>query len=154
MSENEGSEPSPRQTLIGGCLAVALGVSALAMASRYPLGSLLRMGPGLFPCLVAALIALLGLVLIISAFRSRPTASSATIAWRSLLAIGFGIALFALLLERAGLVPATLTLVVASSLAQSGWRPRRAAILAVAVTALVYLLFIVVLQIPVAAVSL
>jgi hypothetical protein len=154
MNENERSEPSARQTLIGGCLAVVLGVAALAIASRYPLGSLLRMGPGLFPCLVAALIAALGLVLIIRALVSPSTAPSATIAWRSLLAIGLGIALFALLLERAGLVPATLALVLASSLAQPQWRPRRAAVLAVAVTALVYLLFVVALQIPVAAVNL
>jgi hypothetical protein len=154
MNENERSEPSARQTLIGGGLAVALGVAALAIASRYPLGSLLRMGPGLFPCLVAALIAALGLVLIIRALVSASKAPSATIAWRSLLAIGFGIALFALLLERAGLVPATLVLVLASSLAQPQWRPWRAAVLAIAVTAMVYLLFVVVLQIPVAAVNL
>jgi hypothetical protein len=154
MNESERSEPSAWQALIGGCLAIGLGISALAVASRYPLGSLLRMGPGLFPCLVAALIALLGLMLIASGLRSSPMASSATIAWRSLLAVGFGIALFALLLERAGLVPATLALVLTSSLAQPHWRPRRAVILAVTVTALVYLLFVVVLQIPVAAVNL
>ena len=70
------------------------------------------------------------------------------------LAVAAGVILFAVSLERAGLVPATLLLVLVSSLAEPGWRPRRAAILAVVVTALVYLLFVTVLQIPVAAVSL
>lgn len=51
-------------------------------------------------------------------------------------------------------MPATLLLVLVSSLAVPGWRPGRAAIVAVVVTALVYLLFVTVLQIPVAAVRL
>ncbi|HTO60334.1 MAG TPA: tripartite tricarboxylate transporter TctB family protein [Bradyrhizobium sp.] len=155
MSEGAEQGPSSRQDLIGGLLSVALGLSAFIEAAHYPIGSLLRMGPGFFPCGIAAIITLLGLMLIISSFRSRPVDRSAqVIRFRSVAAIGLGVALFALLIERAGLIPATLVLLVVSSFAQQRWDPRRIAYLSVAITALVYLIFIVVLQIPVAAVKL
>jgi len=154
MALDSSAAPSAAQNLIGGLLTVALGVAVLATAWHYPMGSLLRMGPGFFPCVIAALIVLLGLALTASGLRAPSGAASIKIRWRSALAVATGVVLFALSLERAGLVPATLLLVLVSSLAEPGWRPRRAAILAVVVTALVYLLFVTVLQIPVAAVSL
>ena len=154
MSPDSSAAPSAVQNLIGGLLTVALGVSVLAVAWHYPMGSLLRMGPGFFPCVIAVLIVLLGLALTASSLRARWDVASIGIQWRSVLAVAAGVTLFALSLERAGLVPATLLLVLVSSLAEPDWRPRRAVILAVVVTALVYLLFVTVLQIPVAAVSL
>jgi hypothetical protein len=154
MSDTSKSGPTLRQDLIGGLLSVALGVFALVLAASYPMGSLLRMGPGFFPTTIAVLIVLLGLALIGIAFRSRSEMATVNIRLRSVLAIEFGILLFALLLERAGLIPATLTLVLVSSLAEPRWRPGRAAVLALAMTALVYVIFIMVLQIPVEAVRL
>ena len=154
MSDNAKSSPSAWQNLIGGFLAVALGLFALIMASSYPMGSLLRMGPGFFPCIIASLIVLLGFALMVSGFRMQPQLSSVTVQWRSVLAIGSGILLFALLLERVGLIPATLVLVLVSSLAEPRWRPARAATLALAMTALVYVIFIKILQIPLEAVRL
>jgi hypothetical protein len=154
MSGTTPSQPSARQDLVGGLLTVALGVFALVTAVSYPMGSLLRMGPGFFPSGIAALIILLGLGLIAAAMRPRPQQASPGIQLRSVLMIGLGVLLFALLLERAGLVPATFALVLISSLAEPRWRPLRATVLAVAMTVLVYLIFIVILQIPVAAVRL
>ncbi len=154
MAPDSNAAPSAAQNLIGGLLTVALGVFVLAMAWHYPMGSLLRMGPGFFPSVIAVLIVLLGLALTASALHAHWGPASIRIQWRSVLAVAAGVILFAVSLERAGLVPATLLLVLVSSLAEPNWRPRRAAILAVVVTALVYFLFVTVLQIPVAAVSL
>ncbi len=154
MMDASDSSPSKRQDLIGGLLSVGLGVFALAEASDYPMGSLLRMGPGFFPCTIAVLIIILGLVLIAASLRPRPTGHRVEIRFRSVATIGIGIVLFALLIERAGLIPATLVLVLASSLAQPRWQPRRAAALALAMTILVYVVFIVILGVPVPAVSL
>ncbi len=154
MSEGVNHGPSRRQDLIGGLLSVVFGGFAFFEAAHYPIGSLLRMGPGFFPCGIAILIVLLGLTLITASFRSRPAGESVQLRFRSLAAIGLGIVLFALLIERAGLVPATLVLLLVSSLAQSRWQLRRVAVLAAAMTALVYLIFIVILQIPIAAVKL
>lgn len=148
------SPPSAKQNLIGGLLAVALGVYALVTARDYPMGSLLRMGPGFFPYILAGLVIVLGLALMATGLRPLREAAPVNVQWRAIAAIGLGIVLFAELLERAGLVPATLILVLVSSLGDPQWRPWRAGILAVAMAALVYVIFIVVLQIPVAAVSL
>jgi hypothetical protein len=146
--------PSPRQDLVGGLLAVALGAYAIAEASQYPMGSLLRMGPGFFPCTIAAVIIILGLVLVANALRRRPAGQAVDVRFRSVLAISAGIALFTLLLERAGLIPATAALILVSSLAAPHWRVRRTLLLALGVTALVYLIFILVLQVPVPALKL
>jgi putative tricarboxylic transport membrane protein len=154
MNDAAKSEPTALQDLIGGLLSIALGVFALVTASSYPMGSLLRMGPGFFPGALAGLIILLGFALIGAALRSRSNQPNVDIRLRSVVTIGLGIVLFAELLERAGLIPATLALVLVSSLAEPRWRPRRAIALALAMTALVYVIFIVVLQIPVAAVVL
>lgn len=143
--------PSARQDLIGGVLSVAFGLFVLTESFEYPMGSLLRMGPGFFPSVVASCVILLGLALIVSSFRARQKAGGGEIHLRAVFAIGFGIVLFALLLERTGLIPATLTLVMVSSLAEPQWRPRRVAILAVAITTFVYVLFILTLHTPISA---
>ncbi len=154
MNDASKSGPSAFQDLIGGFLAVALGVFTLVISANYPMGSVLRMGPGFFPSIIASLIILLGLVLIRISFNSRSKQSNVPIRFRSVLMIGTGILLFALLLERAGLIPATFALVLVSSLAEPRWHVGRAALLVVALTVLAYIIFIVVLQIPVAAVNL
>jgi hypothetical protein len=151
MSDDSDLGPSRRQDLIGGLLSVALGLYVIAEASQYPMGSLLRMGPGFFPCVVATIIVLLGLALIVASFRARPESGGHEVRIRSVLAIGPGIVLFALLLERVGLIPATMTLVLVSSLAEPHWRPRRAAVLALAMTTFIYVLFILVLRMPIPA---
>lgn len=71
--------PSPAQNLIGGLLTIALGVAVLAMARHYPMGSLLRMGPGFFPCVIAVLIVLLGLAMTASGLRAPPSTVSVKI---------------------------------------------------------------------------
>jgi len=149
MSEAPELGPSARQDLIGGVAAVAFGAAVLAEAWHYPMGSLLRMGPGFFPSGIAALIVALGIVLILGSMRPRQQSVTLDFRLRSVVTIGLGIALFALLLERAGLVVATPILVLVSSLAARPWRPRRAAMLALAMTALVYAIFILVLQLPI-----
>jgi hypothetical protein len=54
--------------------------------------------------------------------------------------------LFAVLLERAGLIPAAAALVFVSTLAEPVWRPKRAFILTAALVALVYIVFVLILR--------
>ncbi len=152
MSDAPDAGPSRSQDLIGGLLSIAFGLFALVTASSYPMGSLLRMGPGFFPSVLAVLITLLGLALVASALRPRPAGFAVQIRFRPIISIGCGIVVFALLLERTGLIPATLALVVVSSLAERRWRPQRAITLALAMAALVYVVFIGILQTPIAVV--
>jgi len=108
--------------------AFGLFVSVYA-ATHYQLGTAVRMGPGYFPTWIGALVALLGLVLLLQALRfdGPPLAR-----WRwrpTLLILAAGIA-FGYLLKPLGLVLATVALVLVSALGGHEFRWREAVILA------------------------
>lgn len=152
MSEAPPNGASKLQDLVGGGLAIAFGVGTLVTSLGYPMGSVLRMGPGLFPSILAVLIIGLGVLMVIGGLRSRVLVSKIKINYRALLSIAAGMVLFALMLPRFGLVPATLTLVLVSSLSEPKWRPLRALTLAVCMTVFVYVVFILILKTPIAVV--
>lgn len=137
------------RTLLGGVVTVLLGVATLLKARSYPMGSVLRMGPGFFPTLIAGLITLLGVLLVIRAMGARPS-EPPDFQWRPVLMIPGGIALFALLLERVGLAAATVALVFVSSLAEPVFRPLRSVVLSIAILAMIYVVFILILHMPIA----
>ena len=62
--------------------------------------------------------------------------------------IPIGITLFALLLERFGLGPAIFALVITSSLSEPMFRPVRALAVAAGTSALIYVVFVLVLRLP------
>ncbi len=111
---------------------VVLGGTIAAIAAGYPLGSLLRPGPGFFPLVIGLLLAGLGLGLAIEAWRGDATdapdddsGAEGRFAWRPLLWTCAGILAFSQLLERAGLIPATVALVVLAALGEANrrWGP-------------------------------
>lgn len=69
-------------------------------------------------------------------------------ALRALLAVSGGVAAFALLVERVGLVPATFAATLLAGLAPSDAVPLRAVLHAVVVTVVITVLFLVVLMQP------
>jgi putative tricarboxylic transport membrane protein len=139
---------SARQDLIGGVLSIAFGFFVLDKALGYPMGSALRMGPGFFPAVLAGLIIILGVALTLHAFKARIARPQTTIKLRPLAAIAVAVAVFALTLEPLGLAPATIALVLISSIAAPRWRPMRTIVLTVVMTAAVYVIFIAILQMP------
>jgi len=124
----------------GGILALlGLGVAAYA-ATHYDFGSLRRMGPGFFPVLLGIALAALGTIIAVPAFGR--TAEAPPFAWPETIGVIGSLLLFGLLLNRLGLMGSTaITVLVASSVApRKGllWR----LVLTVVVTALVWVLFI------------
>jgi hypothetical protein len=102
--------------LAGGLIVFAGGCAVAVGATSYPIGELTRMGPGYFPLVVGIVLALLGFGLILA---SRTTASSLpALRFKPVLAVFAGLIFWALTLERLGLAPATLGLVILVSLAQ------------------------------------
>jgi hypothetical protein len=133
---------------IAGGVFVALGVLVLALSGDLPFGSLSFPGAGMMPKLIAALLIVLGLVLVVRARESAPLAS---LQWHDLphavtvIAItGAAVALYQTL---GFLVTMTLLLFVLIFAAE-----RRNALYAAAYSiggvALTYLLFAVVLKTP------
>ena len=102
-----------------GLVIVAFGLAMAAMAATYPLGSLLRPGPGFFPVAIGLLLAALGAGIAVEARQA--DADERAFPWRPAIWTTLGILAFALLLDRAGLVPATVALI---AIAASGERRR------------------------------
>jgi hypothetical protein len=135
------------RSLIGALLTMLIGIVALLDALRYPLGSLLRMGPGYFPTVMSVLVIGFGAMLLVLAFRGE-TEPTSDVTLRPVVMIPLGIVAFALLLNRLGLAPAIAALVGLSSLSEPVFRPARAAALALGMTALIYVVFVLILRLP------
>lgn len=116
---------------VGGALLILAGgaVSGIAI-SNYPLGTMSRMGPGMFPAGLGGLLAILGLILVIQSFRREGHRPDIRI-WSPLFVLG-GVAAFAILIAPFGMIPAILGIVIISSLAELRVKPASVALLCLA----------------------
>src|SRR3954470_20485874 len=64
MEEERPPSGGPRYQIIGALVGVAVGIGGAALAFSYGLGSLSEPGPGLWPFIVSALIAVLSVALL------------------------------------------------------------------------------------------
>src|ERR1035437_104328 len=100
------------QRFAAGLIFLAIGAFAMIYGSRYRMGSATHMGPGYFPFVLSAIIALLGLSSALTSLA--PAHASRPVVWHviPLICILAGIAAFGLLVEHAGLVLAIAAVVV------------------------------------------
>ncbi len=136
------------RALLGGLIAVALGILTIMEGRRYPSGSLLRMGPGYFPLLLGSLLAGLGAILCVTSFFSRTSPRLEMILWRPVIMIPASILCFALLVTPFGLGPAVFALVFVALLSERTFNPRAALLMAVGMTTFVWIVFTVILAMP------
>lgn len=140
QDQGEARAGSSREWVAGGTMIV-LGLGAFAMATTYQLGTLSRMGPGLFPAILGVLLAVLGLGIAFSRKSAEEIAEEAAEEaappqWRGWSCIVGGLIAFMLLGQYGGLIPATLGLVFISALGDRQHTVKTAAILAIGVTIL------------------
>ncbi len=128
-----------------------IGVFVIWHGSDYPLGSLRRMGPGFYPVMVGSVLLLFSVLLVLEVAHSEKEKDF----WipRPVLTIGAGFIAFAALLERAGLVPATLAMVILVSLAEKPTRPVAIIATAVGLSVLGVVVFLYGFGIPVPAIQ-
>lgn len=142
------------KNLRAGVLFAGAGAGFAAGASGYPLGTAAHMGPGWFPLVLGLLLVALGALMALTGVSraerpaGQPDDAASAIGWRPLLHVTLSVTAFALLIEPAGLVAASLALVLLS--ASGGWEFRwtEATILAGSLAALVVGLFAYALHIP------
>ncbi|ASC67731.1 hypothetical protein B9P52_27245 [Achromobacter denitrificans] len=119
---------------------IVLGLGAIAQASTYSLGTLARMGPGMFPAILGALLVMLGLMIARMAIAPEAADDDAEDLpppeWRGWGCIIGGLLTFILIGKFGGLVPATFALVFISALGDRQHTLRSAALLAAGVTVL------------------
>lgn len=104
-----------------GAAFVAIGLWFLWRGQDYRFGSAAAMGPGYFPVLIALALALVGLVVLLKALRAHGAAIERPVL-RPLVFVLAAIVVFALSIERFGLVPATIAAIVVASPASRAFR--------------------------------
>lgn len=125
-------EGSFKKDVVAGAILLLFGVVVALLSLSYEIGSLRRMGPGYFPLLLGLL--LCGVALLIigeglgkywqSRQRSETEGRSSNvleIGWHDMRALSLplvAVLLFALLLERAGLIPAVFAAVIVAGCAE------------------------------------
>lgn len=133
---------SAKETL-GGGLMVALGVGAMIVGSTYHVGTLRVMGPGFFPVLLGALLALTGLTIIIFARLSATATSLKSIHFdaRTWALIVASLVAFVVIGTYGGLLPAAFAVTFIAALADRGNTLQSALILSVAICAVAVVVF-------------
>jgi hypothetical protein len=105
-----------------GAIYLALAIAVIFIGRDYQFGTSARMGPGYFPTVLGAVLAIIGIVSIGRSF-IRPGEAISAIAWRPLALVLGATVLFGLLLPRAGVLIALPCLIVVSALASRNSRP-------------------------------
>jgi len=105
----------PTKDFLSGLMFIAFGLVALYFGRHLALGTAVRMGPGWVPHMLAYILLGLGFLICLVAFFTvgelveRPKLKPIAL-------VTLGIVLFALMLERTGMVPALAVLVLVASL--------------------------------------
>lgn len=108
--------------IAGGGLLLLLGAwIAWYALGTLDMGTLRRMGPGLFPVGVGTILSVFGAAIMVPAFARRGTLEAVEI--RSTICVLASLAVFGLLVRPYGLAPAIAGLIVTATLAETRFRP-------------------------------
>ena len=100
---------------LSGLMFIAFGLAALYFGQRLALGTPVRMGPGYVPRMLSLImIGLGGLICVVALVAGSEPAERPK--WKPITLVTIGIICFALLFERAGLLPALVVLILIASL--------------------------------------
>ncbi len=108
-----------RKDFNAGVMYICIGAFFGGFATNYPMGTAVRMGPAYFPSILGALLALLGIILVVRSYFMRGGELPSKTHWRPLLFILGAALLFAFLIDRAGLIIASAVMMVMGAL--GGW---------------------------------
>lgn len=133
--------------LIAGLLFVAVGGAAALTAWRYPMGSALHMGPGYFPFIAGCGLTLTGAVVALRGLSAREHRVQ-SVHLRPLMLVLAAVAMFAILIERAGLVITVPLVVVTAYLAGPRMRLVEMVLTAAALTVAAVVVFQQLLELP------
>lgn len=101
-----------------GVMFFALGVLFIVWSREYQFGTAQRMGPGYFPTVLGWLMAILGILVALPAFKaSSPVVHVDKIGWRGLLIVLGAVVIYGLTLLRLGFVVSLVLLMIISSMA-------------------------------------
>ena len=135
-----------RKDLLAGALFVALGLLFAVTASTYGVGSALRMGPGYFPLVLGGILVVLGILIAVSGLRAGEGGELGQVPWRAAALLIGALLFFGFTVRGLGLLPSVFVAVFMAAMAGRGTSVRSAAVIAGSITALSYLIFVLILQ--------
>jgi putative tricarboxylic transport membrane protein len=143
-NNNGGGDVAQRipgaQDFFAGLLFAGFGVLALYLGRDYPIGSAMRMGPGYFPMVLGAILTVLGLLILVKGLVVRGPAMGRFALLPAFLIL-LSVALFAITVERAGILVAVALVTIVGALPSGAFRWREVIPLLVVMAALAVGLF-------------
>lgn len=125
---------------------MGLGLAFAFGALAYPIGSAARMGPGFFPLLLGILLAILGVLIVLQPAEDGEAEPSTAPSWRGLALVPLAIIVFGLTVRGLGLIPTLVVVAFLAALASRETRLPGAALMAVGLTVVSVLIFVVALR--------
>ena len=138
---------SPKD-FVAGLMFIAVGITAIVIASNYTLGTAARMGPGYFPRILGILMIVLGAVISLRSLKVNGPPLPGW-KWRPVLVVLGSVVIFGLVVNRLGLVLSTIMLILMSSAASMEFRPKEAAISGVLLAMLAVGVFVIGLKLQI-----
>ena len=137
-----------QKDFVSGILLVIVGAAFAVGATNYSFGVAVRPGPGYFPFGLGIILALLGVVVLFSAFKQERKGGDpiGKIPWRPLLCVVGAIVFFGFFLPRLGFVISFPIMIVLTAAGSSEFTWRDALLNATILTVMSYLIFIYGLQ--------
>ncbi|MEK6594276.1 MAG: tripartite tricarboxylate transporter TctB family protein, partial [Pseudomonadota bacterium] len=130
-----------------GLMFIGFGILAIAISRDYPLGSAMRMGPGYFPTYLGAIMALLGVIIVLGAFKTEGEKIK-PFAWRGMILLTLAFSIFGWAIDHIGFVPALFAMIVCSALAGKEFKLLEVLIMSVVLILGCIALFIYGLELP------
>lgn len=142
------ARPWKHSHFVAAVTGMAIGAFAIWECWDYPMGSVTRMGPGYFPFLLGILLFVICLGVLLFEGKLPDGPDIVRPAFPGLIWIPLAVTAFALLVERAGLVPAICAAVLLSAQADDDLSWKEIAVLAVCTAAVCTIVFIYILGLP------
>jgi hypothetical protein len=132
--------------VIAGGIFVLIGGAFVVGSLGYALGTPLRMGPGAFPLLMGAIVAVLGLAIVIKGLIAGEVVSFGPVPWRAVALIVLAVLFFGFTVRGLGFVPTSAVTALLTTLASARVRLLTAVAVTAALTVASTLIFVVGLQ--------
>lgn len=139
--------PHNQKDFFAGLLFAAIGIAGYLLSRDYPFGTATRMGPGYFPTVLSGLLVLIGAVCAVRAFAGSRVAVDKILIGKTI-AIIAPVAIFGVIVKGAGLVPATIVVVIGSAIASMHFHAGKAALLSLGMAAFCWAVFTLGLGLP------
>jgi hypothetical protein len=139
---------SPKD-IVAGLVFVAFGLAFASIGSTYSIGTALRMGPGYFPVVLGALLALLGAGIIVEGLVNGDQIPAGSIPWRGIVLLTAAVLFFGFSVRRLGLAPSLFVTVLLAAVSSGRTSLAAALVISISLTLFCILIFVEALGMPV-----